>query len=71
VGLFQFLVGLYLILEESAFLLCVALEEEEDAILSGALLHYLVPAVLHNLQGLVFTLYHQYIWTNRTPICSL
>lgn len=58
--LFQFLICMDLVLDQPRLALRIALDDVVAAILPHAFLDYLIPAVLHHLHLLVFTLYHQY-----------
>ena len=58
--LFQFLIGMYLILHQFCFMLVIALNDVVASILSYTFLYYFISAVLDDLDLFVFTLYHQY-----------
>ena len=58
--LFQFLIGMYLILHQFGFMLGIALNDIVASILSNTFLYYFISAILDDLDLFVFTLYHQY-----------
>lgn len=58
--LFQFLIGMYLILHQFCLMLGIALNDIVASILSNAFLYYFISAILDDLDLFVFTLYHQY-----------